>query len=558
MLRELRIENLLLIERAELRLEPGLNAITGETGAGKTVLAHSLDLLLGGRPRSGIVRPGAEEAWVEGCFELPAALRADPDFAELLDRVPEGEEEVVLARRLSAAGRSSAFIAGRAAAAADLQALGSRMLAFYGQHEHRKLALASVQGEILDRYAGEEHLDLRARYRDAHAQVGSLERELSALREREGARERDLDLLRFELAEIEEFAPDPDEQAGLLAERDRLRGVEGLREGAGAALAAIAGDGEEGGAGALVAAAGGSLDRASGLDDELDRLRSRVAEIAVELADAGGELRGYLESLEADPERLEWVEARLAALERLLRKHGGSVEAVLEHGERCRAEIDRLSGADERAAAVAAELAGRERLRADLGAELSAARAEAAPGLERAVAAELGELAMDGARLEVGLVERAGGFAASGREAVELRVATNPGMPLAPLREAASGGELSRLMLALAGLGHGGEAGTLVFDEIDAGVGGKVARRVGERLRALGCERQVLCITHLPQVASLAAAHFRVEKTTAGEGTTATVERVGGEALVAEIVRMLGAEEDDEAADRHARELLAA
>src|SRR3954454_10250005 len=236
MLRELRIENLLLIERAELRLESGLNVITGETGAGKTILAHSLDLLMGGRARPQIVRPGAGEAWVEGAFELPAGLLADPDLAEIAERLPEGAEEVVLGRRVSASGRTSAFIAGRSASAADLRALGGRLLAFYGQHEHRKLALATAQLDVLDRFPGAAHLDRVAAYRGVHAEVGSLARELVELRDREGARERDLDLFRFELAEIDATMPDPDEARSLRAERERLRHAEGLRMGAATAL----------------------------------------------------------------------------------------------------------------------------------------------------------------------------------------------------------------------------------------------------------------------------------------------------------------------------------
>ena len=558
MLRELRIENLLLIERAELRFERGLNAITGETGAGKTVLAHSLDLLLGGRPKSGIVRPGAEEAWVEGVLDLDPRLRSDPELGALLERVPIGEDEVVLARRVSAAGRSSAFVAGRAATAADLKALGTRLFAFYGQHEHRKLTLTSAQAEILDGFVGADHLDLLSAYRDSHRNYVAASRELEELRERQGARERDLDLLRFELAEIEEVAPDPSEPEVLVSERARLRGAEGLRESAAVALAALAGSGEEGGAGALLAAAEGALGRSSGVDPALDSLRSRAVSLSVEASDLAGEARNYVEGLEADPDRLEELETRLEAIDRLLRKHGGSVEAVLEHAERCREQIDRLERAAELNAELEATLAEAERLRADLGQRLSRSRADAAPELERAVAAELAELAMDGAQLEVALPAHPGGHGSSGAETVEFRVATNPGMPIAPLGETASGGELSRLMLALAGLGKGAEVETLVFDEIDAGIGGKVARRVGERLRGVADDRQVVCITHLPQVASLAAAHFRVEKSAGAAGTTATVERVGGEDLVAEIVRMLGADGGDEAADRHARELLAA
>jgi DNA repair protein RecN (Recombination protein N) len=562
MLRELRIENLLLIERAELRFEAGLNAITGETGAGKTVLAHSIDLLLGGKPRSGIVRPGAPEAWVEGVFDLPSELRTDEELAELLERVPEGEEEVAVARRVSAAGRSSAFLAGRAASAADLRLLGGRLLSFYGQHEHRRLTLASVQAEILDGFAGEEHLALRERYREAQARLLSLRAELTALRDREGARERDLDLLRFELAEIDEVAPEPGEHEALRVERDRLRGSEDLRTAAAEALLALAGSGEDdgGAAAAAVALAEGALVRGGGVDAELDRSAERVAALGVELADVAGELRGYLDGLEADPARLEELESRLEAIERLLRKHGGSVETVLAYAAECRERIAAIEGAGEREEALAGELKGAAKERDRLAAELTAGRERAAPQLERAVAAELTELAMEGARLEVALhpVDGEDGHGHSGAESVELLVAPNPGLPLSPLRDSASGGELSRVMLALAGLGAGAGKGTLVFDEIDAGIGGQVARRVGERLKALGERRQVVCITHLPQVASLAGAHYRVEKQTGGETARARVERVGGEELVAEIVRMLGAGDDDEAADRHARELLAA
>jgi DNA repair protein RecN (Recombination protein N) len=558
MLRELRIENLLLIERAELRLESGLNAITGETGAGKTVLAHSLDLLLGGRPKSGIVRPGAAEAWVEGDFDLDPALRAEPALAELLGRVPGDEDRVVLARRVSAAGRSSAFIAGRSATAADLRLLGIRLLAFYGQHEHRKLTLASAQAEILDGFIGPGHLSLRTDYREAHQTVKSLERELEALREREGARDRDLDLLRFELAEIDEVAPDPAEQTALVAERDRLRGVEGLREGVAAAALALSGTEDGDGATGLLSEAEAALDRPATIDPELDPLRSRLAAAGLELSDLGSELRGRLDSLQADPERLEQVESRLAGVDRLLRKHGGSVESVLAHAEGCRVEIERLEGAGERAGDLERRLAAAELGRAELGERLSRARAEAAPELERRVAAELAELAMDGARLEVVLNDHPDGYGAGGCESVELVVATNPGMPPAPLGETASGGELSRVMLALSGLGRAERVETMVFDEIDAGIGGKVARSVGERLRDLGERRQVICITHLPQVAALASAHFRVNKRSEDGSTTAVVAKVGGEELVAEIVRMLGADGGDQAADRHARELLAA
>jgi DNA repair protein RecN (Recombination protein N) len=556
MLLELRIENLLLIERAELRLGPGLNAITGETGAGKTILAHSFDLLMGGKARPQIVRPGAGEAYVEGVFELPPGLLDDPELAEVAERLPGGTTELAVGRRVSASGRTSAFLAGRSASAPDLQALGARLLAFYGQHEHRRLTLSSAQLETLDGLAGEEQLARRRAYRDVHAEVLRIERELEAIREREGARERDLDILRFELQEIEAANPDPAEEAELVPERDRLRHAESLRGAAGTALAALSGD--EGGAGEAFGEAEAALAAQQGVDPELDRLAQAATGLRVELQELAGELRGYAEGIEAEPGRLEQLEERLEALDRLKRKHGGTLESVLEHADHCRREIEAIEGAGERTEELETRFAEVLRRRTDLAAQLSETRAKSARLLEKRLAAELGQLAMDGARLEVSLEPHPDGFGALGQERVTFKVATNPGMPVSPLRDAASGGELSRVMLALAGQAAGGSDATYVFDEIDAGVGGNTARAVGERLRALGSQRQVLCITHLPQVASLAQTHFRIEKRVAGGEARATVERVDGDALVSEIVRMLGGDDGDEAADRHARRLLQA
>jgi DNA repair protein RecN (Recombination protein N) len=558
-LRELRIENLLLIERAELRLGEGLNAITGETGAGKTVLAHSLDLLMGGKARPQIVRPGAEEAWVEGVFDLPDGLLNEPELADLAARLPDGADEVVLGRRVSSAGRTAAFLAGRAASAADLKLLGGRLLAFYGQHEHRKLTISSAQLEVLDGFAGADHLALREGYREAHRECVRLGRELAELRERDGSRERDLDLYRYELSEIEEVAPDPAEEKGFSAERERLRHAEGLREAAFGALAGVAGAEEDGGgASSALAAAESLLQEVGGVDTELDALAERLGALTVELGDIAGGLRSYLDGIDADPGRLVAIEERLEAIDRLQRKHGGSVESVLAHADRCRSEIERLEGAETRSAEAQARLADAEEQREALGRRLSKGRAAAAGPLEDRVADDLEGLAMPGARLEVELEPHPDGFGPNGSETVELRISPNPGMAPAPLRDAASGGELSRVMLALSGLGEGSGAATLVFDEIDAGVGGKTARVVGERLRALGEGRQVLCITHLPQVASLAPTHFRLEKDVSGERAAATVQRLAGEDVVGEIRRMLGGESTDDAADRHARELLAA
>jgi DNA repair protein RecN (Recombination protein N) len=554
---ELRIENLLLIERAELRPGSGFNAITGETGAGKTVLAHALDLLLGGKPRSGIVRPGAPEAYVEGVFELPDGLLDDPELADLRERIGDDLDEVVLARRVGAEGRTRAFVQGRSASAADLQALGGRLVAFFGQHEHRRLTVASAQLDLLDGFGGRDLLALRERLGDAHARVRGLEAELDALRERAGTRDRDLDLLRFEIEEIESVGPSADEERSLLAERSRLRGLDSLLAAAGGGAEALAPEAGEGGVSGLLAESERLAESVAGVDPELDGLAARLTALRIEADDLGGELRRYAEGLEGEPGRLEEVEQRLELYDRLERKHGGSVEAVLAHAERCRAERDRLENAEvatERAQAALAEAIAE---RDALAAKLSKARAKAAPKLAGRVRDELAALAMEGASFEV-VLEQRGEIGPSGAERAEFMLAPNRGVAAAPVRESASGGELSRVMLALMTVAGAGESRTLVFDEVDAGVGGQTARAVGERLRSLAEGRQVLCITHLPQIAALGERHFRIEKSPEDELAVATVEALDGDGVVEELCRMLGAEASDGAARRHAEELLAA
>jgi DNA repair protein RecN (Recombination protein N) len=557
-LHELRVENLLLIERAELRLAPGLNVLTGETGAGKTVLAHALDLLLGGKAKPGIVRPGAKEAYVEGVFDLPDALRA-----ELGERLPEDAEEVVLARRVSAEGRTRALVNGRSASVTDLRELAEPLIAFYGQHEHRRLTLQSAQLEVLDAACGPKQAQRREAAAAAHAEVRALEASLEELRERAGARERELDLLEFELREIEEADPSEAEDQALRAERDRLRHVEALRAAALGAVAVVSGDAEAGadGAGAALGAASRELDALQGVDAALDGLAERWRALVVEAEDLGAELRGYAEGLDAEPGRLDVVEERLALLDRLARKHGGSVAAVLEHAEACRRRRDELLGAEE---ALEGAASGLERARAELerqAAALRAAREKAAPRLAAQVRARLEALAMEGAAFEIALTPRDPG--PTGADAVEFLIAPNAGVPAAPLRETASGGEMSRVMLAImaaraeagGGAGHGA---TLVFDEVDAGIGGQTARAVGEQLRALGEGGQVLCITHLPQVASLAARHFSIAKDPSASPARTTVTELADPDVVEELVRMLGADERDDGARRHAQELLRA
>ena len=554
MLSELRVENLLLIECAHLRLAPGLNVLTGETGAGKTVLAHALDLLLGGRAKPSIVRPGAAEAYVEGIFELPEALRA-----ELGERLPQDATEVVLARRIGADGRTRALVNGRAATVCDLRELAEPLIAVYGQHEHRRLTLAGAQLEILDGFCGGAQLTRRAEVAAAHAVAREAEQALAELHELAGARVRELDLLDFELAEIDAAGPTAEEDAALRSERDRLRHVETLR--CAALDAAESAGADESGIASLLAAAGRGLSAAEGIDPALDALAERWRGLALEAGDLALELRGYADALDAEPGRLDAVEERLAVLDRLQRKHGGSIAAVIAHAAHCRARRDELASAE-----VAIEVARARHAEAHAklqagGAALHKARAAAAPKLATAVRKRLDELAMKGAQFEIELRDREPG--PTGADAVEFLIAPNPGVPAGPLRETASGGELSRVMLALMGVAAAaaGAAGrTLVFDEVDAGIGGQTAHAVGDALRDLAAGRQVICITHLPQVASLAARHFSIAKDATTTPARTTVAELRDAEVVGELARMLGAGEGDGdgAARRHAEELLRA
>ncbi len=567
---ELRVENLLLIERAELRLADGLNVLTGETGAGKTVLAHALDLLLGGRAKAGIVRPGAAEAYVEGVFALPDALEAER--GELL---PPDAEEVVLARRVGADGRTRAQINGRTVAVADLRRLGAALLTFYGQHEHRKLTLAAAQLEILDGCGGPEQAARRAACAAAYREVRELRERAEQLRELEDARERELDLLEHELAEIEQAAPQEGEIERLRAERERLRQLDALLAAAGQAAEALAGGQGSGaqdapGAATLSAQATASLEGVAGVDPQLDALAERARALAIEAGDLAAELRGYGERLEDEAAGaqeggaaggLQAVEERLAALERLLRKHGPTTAAVEEHAERARARREQLQGAAEALGETTGRLRAAEETLRECVEALRAAREQAAPRLAEAVCVQLGALAMPDATFAVRLTEREPG--PSGGDTVEFEIAPNPGVAAGLLREIASGGELSRVMLALSTVSAEGGSGvvadptkpTLVFDEVDAGIGGHTARTVGERLRDLAATHQVICITHHPQIASLATRHFSVVKESAGGQTRTTVEQLAEPEVLSELVRMLGAPDRDAAARRHAREL---
>jgi DNA repair protein RecN (Recombination protein N) len=571
-LQELRVQNLLLIERAQLRLAPGLNVITGETGAGKTVLAHALDLLLGGRARGGIVRPGTPEAYVEGIFEGTEALRG-----QLSERLGADAAEIVLARRVGADGRTRAYVNGRSATLAELRELASGLISFYGQHEHRRLTISAVQLELLDALCGEDQSDHARACARAYARSSQLQARLEALSALARERERELELLEYELGEIDLAVVDEQEHARLLAARERARRLDALCAAAGGAAEALAGEASElPGAVAQLAGASAGLDALAGVDGRLDSLAARARALAIESQELAGELRDYHEDLagaESGELALEPIEARLEVFERLVRKHGGNLRALADYAARARERRRELQGAEVELVQTR-ELSEQARAELDQNVRaLRSARRRAAPRLARAVREQLAALGMGDASFEAVLSEREPG--PTGGDAVEFMISPNPGVPPGAVREIASGGELSRIMLALTAAGlraaprHAAATGrsprpdreihvaasTLAFDELDAGIGGHTARAVGARLRELAQHRQLLCITHLPQIASLGERHFSIVKDTSAKPTRASVLQLGEPEVVSELVRMLGADCGDSAARRHAREL---
>jgi len=534
-LRSLRIENLVLIRDAELAPAPGLNAITGETGAGKTILAQAFGLLLGAKGDAGAVGAGAREAYVEAEFEVPEGFFDDDELESLAGLAPEDEPGLVLARRVFADGRTRAYAWGRAVAREDLAAATERLLAMSGQFEQRRLARPSYQLDVLDSYAGEEQLRRRWELRVAW-------REVAAARRRHDELTRDAAAEEARIAELEALVEaveglDPEAESALRAERERLRHVTELVEATNAAAEALAPDDGEGAA-SLTGAAERAIAPLQRLAPELERAGRELRDLALRLHELGSDLRGFLASLEADPGRVERVEEELERIVDAKRRfRAGTYEELLERATGARSELAALADGLDPAIAAAEALSVAEAAVARLTGELREARATAAEPFAAAVAEELRGVGMGEGEFRVELREREQG-ASGGDEAVFL-IRPNAGLPFGPIAETASGGELSRVALAIAAVG-GGE--TLVFDEIDAGIGGTTAHAVAETLRRLSERVQVITITHLPQIASVADRHFRVEKVP-GDPTHTRIEELDEAERREELERMLGGRE---------------
>jgi DNA repair protein RecN (Recombination protein N) len=532
-LRRLRIENLVLIRDAELEFAPGLNAITGETGAGKTILAQALGLLLGAKGDDSYVGAAGEEAYVEAELGLSDDLE---ELGELGELRPEDDDALVVSRRVFADGRTRAYAWGRAAAREDVAAAVERVVAMSGQFEQRRLARPSYQLEVLDRFCGEEQLARRAAARTAW-------RDLQAAARRHDELTANAAIAEARLAELRALVDDTDgmeagDEDRLRGERERHRHLAELAAGAAAAAAALAPDDGDGATG-LVGRAERAMAPLERLAPELQRAGDELRDVELRLRETASDLHAFLASLEAEPGRIEQLEAELDQIADAKRRFRcATYDELLARRDEARDELAALDGGSDPAEIAGRELAEAESRVQALALELRAERNAGAPAFADAVAAELRGVGMGEGEFVCELRERAEPGSTGGDDAVFL-VRPNAGLPFAPVAETASGGELSRIALAIAAVAGGD---TLVFDEIDAGIGGETAHAVGGLLRRLAEHAQVVTITHLPQIAALADRHFRVEKTP-GDPTHTRIEQLGDEDRKAELERMLGGQE---------------
>jgi DNA repair protein RecN (Recombination protein N) len=566
MLEEVRITALGVIDDAVLELSPGLTVVTGETGAGKTMVVTGLGLMFGGRADPARVRPGADRATVEGRLRIDPGSRVAQQVLAAGGELDDGDQALIVSRSVSAEGRSRAYCGGRSVPVSLLTYLADDLVAVHGQADQQQLLRPGRQREALDRFAGPELHAVLGEYQRAyerHREAGAeLEELISQARERAAEAED----LRRGLAEIERAGPAEGEDAALLAEEDRLAHADALHSAATTAHEALLGDPSSGSyqaadAVSLLAGARQALDAVSGYDQALAGLAGRLAEAAYLVSDVATELASYVQSVDSDPARLAAVQERRAELTRLIRAYGGTVpdlSGVLAWAKQAAARLTELDSDDDRIASLSGETEKLAARVAELAGQLTGLRRAAADTFAARVTAELTALAMPHARLTVA-VTPAGGFGPQGGDEVEIRLAAHPGAPPLPLAKGASGGELSRVMLAIEVVFAGADpVPTFVFDEVDAGVGGKAAVEIGRRLARLARLAQVIVVTHLPQVAAFADAHLVVEKTDDGSVTRSGVTSLDEVGRVTELSRMLAGLEDSEFGRAHAGELLAA
>ncbi|MBL0220723.1 MAG: DNA repair protein RecN [Myxococcales bacterium] len=559
MLRHLRVTNFAILSDVEIELGPGMNVLTGETGAGKSLIVEAVNLLRGGRASADIPRHGADEAVVEAIVDVPEDLRAHVAAVIEGAGLPQGENDEVFIRRvIQRGGRSRTYVNGAMTTAARLAELGALLIDLSGQHQHQGLVDAARHLDLLDAFAVDHGSAeaLVATMTEAWAELRRCSDELAVLGGDERAREARIDYLKFQLEELDAAALKPGEDAAIELERVRLASVDLLQGAARAAEEVLYGGDDS--ARDRVAAAVREVERALKTDVTLEPVARQLGEIETLIDDAADQLRTYADKLEGDPERLAWVDERIALIRRLTRKHAGTLDQVIAKATELRTELDSLTGRDARLVELTAARTRAEAAAMAAAAALTQSRKKAARKLEKEVGAALTELGMGSARLTVVIEDRVLG--PSGADRVELMLASNKGEDTRPLTKVASGGELSRIMLALKlSLRRADEVATYVFDEVDTGIGGATAQVVASQIRAvasLETGRQVLCVTHLPQIAAYADHHFHVEKAEVGGRTETHVRRLTAAARKDELARMLGGHATSKA-KAHAAELLA-
>ena len=557
MLRHLRATNFAILSDVEIELGPGMNALTGETGAGKSLIVEAVNLLRGGRASADIPRAGADEAVVEATVEIPEDLRAR--VAGVLEGagLPPTEGDEVFIRRVIARGnanspgRSRCYVNGALTTAARLAELGALLIDLSGQHQHQGLVDPARHLEILDLFSGEAGLVTAMDV--AWTELKRCDDALDALGGDEREREARIDYVRFQLDELDAAGLTSGEDAAIELERARLASVDALQSAARGAEDHLYGGDDS--ARDRVAAAAREVERAVRTDPTLEPLARQLTEIETLIDDAADQLRSYADKLEGDPERLAWLDERLALIRRLTRKHGVTLDEVVAKAVELRAELTALTGRDASLAEAHAARKAAEAAAIAAAAALTKSRAKAARKLEKEVGAALVELGMGAAKLTIVIEPRPLG--PTGADRIELMLASNKGEDTRPLAKIASGGELSRIMLALKlVLRSADEVATYVFDEVDTGIGGATAQVVGAQIRAVADHRQVLCVTHLPQIAAYADHHFQVEKTELAGRTETHVRKLTGTARKDELARMLGGHATSKA-KAHAAELLA-
>jgi DNA repair protein RecN (Recombination protein N) len=551
MLTRIHVRNLAIVTELDLDFEAGMSALTGETGAGKSILIDALGLALGDRADPGMIRPGEDRAEVSAVFDV-ARVPGLGDW--LADQALESEGECVLRRVIAREGRSRAFVNASPVAVQTLQRAGERLVDIHGQHAHQSLLRRGHQRRLLDGYGG--HQGEAAAVASAHKALRQGREELEELSARAGERAERLDLLRFQVAELEALAPRDGELAELDEEHRRLANADRLLETC-ARLSARLYENEESVQGALGAAAQ-ELDGLLGLDAALAEPRDLLESALIQVQEASSVLRAYPDGVERDPARLEAVERRLQEVHGLSRKYRTAPEELGGLLGRLRAELDELEGAGTRLEELQRRVDGLQQAFEAGAHRLSALRAAAAETLAAEVTEGMQHLGMQGGRFSAHLEPLAPEEAGpQGIERIEFLVSANPGQPLQPLAKVASGGELSRISLAIqVATARCADIPTLIFDEVDVGIGGAVAEIVGQLLRRLGGDRQVLCVTHLPQVASQAHHHLQVSKRTAERTTTASIRALDAEDRVREVARMLGGLQITESTLAHAREMI--